>query len=47
MIVSKEQKAVAIGLWRQGNKIETIMWILGIEYVIVDKIIEEYKKTLV
>lgn len=45
MITPYEQSAI-IGLWRQGNKPETIMWALGIEYFFVEKTISDYIKLL-
>ena len=44
--MTENEKSVCIGLWRQGNKTETIMWILGHPYVTIDKCINEYLKTL-
>ena len=44
--MNKYQKAVVISLWRQGNKPETIMWIVGHPYVTIDKCINEYLEKL-
>ena len=43
-MISKEEKAVIVGLWRQGNKIETIMWLTGIPYITIEKYINSYLK---
>jgi len=42
--IDEYTKAVIISLWRNGNKVETIMWLLNIQYWKIDKIIEDYKK---
>lgn len=39
-------KAAIIGYWRMGAKIETIMWLSGVSYHGIEKIIEDYQKKL-
>jgi len=44
--MTEQEKSVCIGLWRQGNLTETIMWVLGHPYVTIHKLIEQYKKKI-
>lgn len=43
-MITQEEKSVIIGLYRQGNKTETIMWLLNIPYVTIEKYINCYLK---
>ena len=37
------KRSVIIGLYRQGNPIEKIMWIMELPYLLVEQIINDYK----
>lgn len=44
--ITEHTKSAVVGYWRGGAMIETIMWIVGLPYWKVEKIIDDYKNSL-
>lgn len=44
--MTKEEQAAVIGFWRQGAQIEQIIWIMGVQYDLIEKVINEYKQII-